>query len=127
MGSSVLTRHWWVMPVAGCDLQGTPLGQTTLGRSIGSRGLLAPGDAITSLGSEGTPITFGGTSAAVPFVTGTIALLWSEFPLAPAAELLSALGRARRRPSQVTIVPPLLDAWAAHQFMRGKSLVLERA
>jgi subtilisin family serine protease len=124
VGSSVLTRHPWVIPVAGCDLQGRPMGQTNLGNSIGRRGLLAPGEGVTSLGSEGEPITFGGTSAAAPFVTGAVALLWSEFSAAPAAELLLALGRARA-PSRATIVPPLLDAWAVHQFMLSKDFVIE--
>jgi subtilisin family serine protease len=121
VGSSVITRHPWVIPVGGCDLRGRPLDQSNLGSSIGRRGLLAPADNITSLGPEGKPITFGGTSAAAPFVTGALALLWSEFPDASAAELLLALGRARR-PSRATIVPPLLDAWAAYKFMLARAI-----
>lgn len=70
VGSSVITRHPWVVPVASCDLQGTPTGQSNLSSSVGRRGLLAPGEGITSLGSEGEPVTSGGTSAAAPFVTG---------------------------------------------------------
>src|SRR5262245_22830296 len=70
VGSSVITRHPWVIPVAGCDLQGRPLSQSNLGSSIGRRGILGPGDNITSLGSEGGPVSFGGTSAAAPVVTG---------------------------------------------------------
>jgi subtilisin family serine protease len=119
VGSSVLTRHPWVIPVAGCDLQGRLTDQSNLGGSIGKRGLLAPAEGITSLGSEGEPVTFGGTSAAAPFVTGTVALLWSEFPAAPAAELLLALGSARRG-CPVAIVPPLL-AWAAYQALLGRA------
>jgi subtilisin family serine protease len=119
VGSSVITRHSWVIPVAGCDLQGRPLSQSNLGRSIGRRGILAPGDNITSLEPEGMPATLGGTSIAAPFVTGALALLWSEFPIAPAAELLLAV-RGTRRPSRVAIVPPLLDGWSAHQFMLSR-------
>jgi subtilisin family serine protease len=119
VGSSVVTRHPWVVPVASCDLQGRPMGQSNLSSSIGRRGLLAPGEGITSLGSEGEPITSEGTSAAAPFVTGAFALLWSEFPIAAAAELLLAV-RGTRRPSRVAIVPPLLDGWLAHQFMLGR-------
>jgi subtilisin family serine protease len=104
VGSSAITRHPWVIPVAGCDLQGRPQSQSNLGSSIGRRGLLAPAEAITSLGSEGEPVTFGGTSVAAPFVTGAFALLRSEFPVAAAAELLLAV-RGIRRPSRV--VPPL--------------------
>jgi subtilisin family serine protease len=119
VGSSVITRHPWVIPVAGCDLQGRPQSQSNLGSSIGKRGLLAPAEAITSLGSEGEPVSFGGTSAAAPFVTGAFALLWSEFPDAAPAELLLAV-RGTRRLSHVGIVPPLLDAWSAYQVMLSR-------
>jgi subtilisin family serine protease len=116
VGSSVVTRHQWVIPVAACDLQGRPLSGSNLGRSIGRRGLSAPGENITSLGTRGKPHTSGGTSAAAPFVTGAIALLWSEFPVASAAEVKMAVTRVgmSRRP---TIVPPMLDAWAAYQMI----------
>jgi subtilisin family serine protease len=124
VGSSVVTRHPWVVPVGSCDLQGRPMGQSNLSNSIGRRGLLAPGEGITSLGSEGEPITSGGTSAAAPFVTGAFALLWSEFPVAPAAEMLLAV-RGTRRPSRVAVVPPLLDGWSAHQFMLGRGYTVD--
>jgi subtilisin family serine protease len=117
VGSSVITRHPWVIPVAGCDLQGRLFGQSNLGNSIGRRGVLGPGDNITSLGPDGSPVTFGGTSVAAPFVTGAVALLWSEFRQVPAAELLLAV-RGIRRPSRV--VPPLLDAWSAHKCMLSR-------
>jgi subtilisin family serine protease len=114
LGSSAMTRHPWVIPVAACDLQGRPINQSNFGRSIGRRGLRAPGDEITSLGANGRPLTLGGTSAATPFVTGTIALLWSLFPAATAAEVRFALTQAPRRNE---VVPPLLDAGAAYQVM----------
>jgi subtilisin family serine protease len=75
VGSSVLTRHPWVVPVAACDLQGRPLGQSNLSGSIGRNGRLAPGEGITSLGAEGEPITSGGTSVAAPFVTAAVAVV----------------------------------------------------
>jgi subtilisin family serine protease len=126
VGSSVITRHPWVIPVAACDRQGRPLGQSNLGNSIGKRGVLGPGDNITSLGSEGGPVTFGGTSVAAPFVTGTLALLWSEFPAGSATEVLLSV-RGNQRPGRITIVPPLLDAWSAHQFMlsRGSTATVD--
>lgn len=116
VGSSAITRHPWVIPVAGCDAQGKPLRESNLGGSIGTRGLSAPGENITSLGTNGKPRTLGGTSAAAPFVTGTIALLWSEFLGATAAQIKLAVIQdvmPRRR----SIAPPLLDAWAAYEVM----------
>ncbi|HEV2177133.1 MAG TPA: S8 family serine peptidase [Terriglobia bacterium] len=116
VGSSIITRHSWVIPVAACNPQGKPLRESNLGSSIGRRGLSAPGENVTSLGTNGKPQTFGGTSAAAPFVTGAIALLWSEFPGASAGEIKLAVTQAGipRRP---TVAPPVLDAWAAYQVM----------
>lgn len=116
LGSSVITRHPSVIPVAACDLQGRPLSQSNLGSSIGRRGLMAPGEGIMSLGTNGKPQTFGGTSAAAPFVTGAIALLWSEFPEARASQVKLAVTRCGGQPHKA-LVPPLLDAWAAYQVM----------
>jgi subtilisin family serine protease len=116
LGSSAITRHPWVIPVAACDSQGRPLSESNLGSSIGRRGLSAPGEKVTSLGTNGKPQTFGGTSAAAPFVTGAIALLWSEFPGAAAATIKLAVTQAGM-PRRGTIVPPVLDAWAAYQAM----------
>jgi subtilisin family serine protease len=116
VGSSAITRHPWVIPVAGCDIQGRPMSMSNLGSSIGRRGLSAPGDNITSLGPEGKPQSFGGTSAATPFVTGAIALLLSEFPRANAALVKLAVTQAST-PRRRAVVPPLLDAWASFRMM----------
>jgi subtilisin family serine protease len=117
VGSTAITCHPWVIPVVGYDLQGKPLNHSNLGSSIGRRGLGAPGDQITSIGANGKPLTMGGTSAAAPFVTGAIALLWSEFPTATATEIKLAATQAYL-PRRTTVVPPLLNAWAAYQVMR---------
>jgi subtilisin family serine protease len=116
LGGTAITRHSWVIPVIACDSAGRPTDASNLGSSIGKRGLSAPGDAITSLATGGKTLTMGGTSVATPFVTGAIALLWSAFPRATAAQLRFAItqGYAPRRP---TVVPRLLNAWAAYQFM----------
>jgi subtilisin family serine protease len=116
LGSSAITRHPWVIPVVACDLKGRSTNESNLGSFIGRRGLSAPGDAITSLSAEGQPLTLGGTSVAVPFVTGAIALLWSEFPNATAAHIKLAITQASTL-RRASVVPPLLDAAAAYQIL----------
>jgi subtilisin family serine protease len=120
VGSSAITHHRWVVPVAACDGQGRPSQETNLGNSIGRNGLSAPGVDITSLGPDGNSRSFRGTSAAAPFVTGAIALLWSEFPAARADQIRFAVTQANRN-QRGTIVPPLLNAWAAYQTLAGLS------
>jgi len=144
LGTSSITRHPWVIPVVACDLHGRPINESNLSGSIGTRGLSASGDGITSLGAEGQPLTLGGTSVAVPLVTGAIALLWSEFPAATAAQIKLAIARQPQNFRQTgvpiqtklaltraltlrraSVVPPLLDAEAAYQVLlagntRGK-------
>jgi len=103
------------------DLRGRPMDLSNLGASIGRRGLGAPGEAITSLGpTTAEPITMGGTSAATPFVTGAVALIWSEFPAATAAEVRSAAIWAAA-PRRTSIVPPLLNASAGYRAMSSGS------
>ena len=115
LGSSVITRHPWVIPVTASDLQGNLSPTSNIGNAIGKNGLSAPGEHIPSLGTDGKPRSIGGTSAATPFVTGTVALLWSEFPDASAGEIKAAVTQAHRR--RRTLVPPILDAQAATEMM----------
>jgi hypothetical protein len=111
VGSSVLTRHPWVISVAAYTSAGRILGASNLGRSIGAHGLGAPGDQIISLASGGGTIISGGTSAAAAFVTGAIGLLWSALPsVAP-----HALRAALRPESGRRIAPPMLDAGSIYQ------------
>jgi subtilisin family serine protease len=115
LGSSVITRHAWVIPVVAYGSDGHVLPLSNLGTSIGQRGIGAPGEHVTSLRAGGGTVTLGGTSVAAPFVTGTIALLWSCFPDASAAEIKLAVsgGSLRRR----AIVPPLVDAKQAYRTL----------
>lgn len=118
IGSTAMTENAQVLPVVAYDQRGKPMDQSNLGGSIGRRGLGGPGDRVISAGANGRPLALRGTSAAAPFVTGAIALLWSEFPSATASEIRKAItqGRAARR---TTVIPPLLDAWRAYQVLRG--------
>ncbi len=117
VGSTAITRHPWVIAVIACDWRGRPLNESNFGNSIGRRGLSAPGEGITSLGTDSKAVPSGGTSVAAPFVTGAIALVWSEFPDASAGLLRVAVTQAhtQRRP---TVVPALLNAWAIYAGMR---------
>ena len=120
LGSSVVTRHPWVIPVAGCDMNGQPTGHSNLGGSLGRAGLCAPGERVKSLSTAGGPTALTGTSFAAPFVTGAVALLWSQFPEATAADVRYAVTHCETRRRRA-VVPPLLDAWAAFEFMRSHS------
>lgn len=116
VGSSVITRHPWIISVAACNIHGNPISQSNLGSSIGRQGLRAPGEDIISLSSQEPFRRYGGTSVATPFVTGTIALLWSKFPHASAAEVKLAVTKSRNVKRR-SIVPPLLDAMDAYSFL----------
>lgn len=116
VGGSAITRHPWVIPVVSCDTRGRPTNGSNLGTSIGRRGLRALGENVTSLGTDGQCLTLGGTSVAAPFVTGAIALLWSEFSLASSAQVKLAVTNTSM-PRHASIVPPLLDAEAAYRTL----------
>jgi subtilisin family serine protease len=114
VGGTTITSHPWVIAVAGCDASGKPVKQSNLGRSIGQNGLRAPGEQVTSLGADRPSLTLGGTSVAAPFVTGAIALVWSQLPAASGAQIRLAFHQAHVR-GRASVTPPLLDAWAAYQ------------
>lgn len=121
VGSSSLLRHPWVLPVIAYDSYERPLSLSNLSASIGRRGIGAPGSDVTSLAASGKTLTMSGTSAATPFVTGTLALLWSIFPNASphdiyAAVLHSSAQGQRRR----GIVPPLLNAGQALHSLQNR-------
>ncbi|WP_448620051.1 S8 family peptidase [Geodermatophilus sp. URMC 65] len=116
VGSSALTRHAGVIPVAAFDSRAVLMRQSNVGIEVGKRGLGGPGEGITSLACNGPPITLAGTSFAAPFVTGTIALLWSLFPSANAAEIRYSLRAGAAKWSR-SVIPPLLDAWGAYRTL----------
>ena len=110
VGSSAVTQHPWVIPVAACDAEGRVTRESNLGRTIGSRGLLAPADARVG-------DAFRGTSVAAAHVTGVAALLWSLFPTAPASAVHAAL---RPDASAPRMVPPRLDASMSYKTLSAQ-------
>lgn len=118
VGSTIITRHPWVIPVVACDDDGRALAVSNVGASIGRNGLRAPGQSVRSLKASGGHTTLSGSSVAAPFVAGAGALLWSIFPDASPAQVRAALtaGVASRHRS---LIPPLLDARAAYRVLAG--------
>lgn len=120
IGHSPMASHPAVVPVTASDARGQPTSETNLGRTIGQRGVSAPGEHIVGLRPDGTRAVFGGTSAAAPFVTGAIALLYSLLPDLDRERLIWALTRARR--GRGALVPVPLDGWAAYQMLTGERI-----
>ena len=99
----------WIIPVVACDLEGRPEPLSNISPSIAKRGSMAPGMHITSTFAGGGFRQSSGTSFATPFVSGTMALLWSLFKDASAHELVLSLRNVTDRRSG-RIFPTLCDA-----------------
>lgn len=108
LGAVPLFKHPWVIPVVACDANGRMDNSSNLGASIARQGLMAPGVGVTSTAASGDYTTLQGSSMAVPFVTGTLALLWSLHPNVPAGVLRRAILQPTRKRQH--LVPPLLHA-----------------
>ena len=80
---------------------------------------MAPGMNITSILSGGGFTRHSGTSFAVPFLTGTIALLWSIFPKATATNIVNSIKMAANRNPR-TVIPALLNAQGAFEMLKGQ-------
>ena len=50
LGSSSLTRHPWVIPVAAFGMTNRPLARSNLGATVGRRGVGGPGEQVRELG-----------------------------------------------------------------------------
>ena len=86
IGGTVITRHPWVIPVAACDYAERPDARVESGPFYWAARFAGAGRPDYQPRRRRQPLTLGGTSVAAPFVTGAIALLWSEFPAATAAK-----------------------------------------
>ena len=115
IGSISLINHQWPIPVTLCDENGhvTPL--SPFGPSIGNRGIMAPGENIISTYPRERYGYMSGTSFAVPFVTGTLALLLSIFPKATSAQLIYVMRLCFSR--RHAIIPKLLNAKVAYDTL----------
>lgn len=118
IGHNPLINHPWIIPVVACDEQGRPTSESNLGPSMRNRGLMAPGVNITSASPGRRYTSMSGTSVAAPFVSGAIALLWSEFPNATAAEIKHSIIIAAAAKHHHSIIPPLLNAEKALQILK---------
>lgn len=118
IAGSTITSHPAVLPVAAGDTSGRAIASSNLSLSCARRGLLAPGAGITATDASGQSVVVEGTSVAAPFVTGCAALLFSLTPAASCHDVMEAMlgPRSRRR----GLVPPMLDAWSAHRFIRAR-------
>jgi subtilisin family serine protease len=118
IGNISLINHHWLIPVVACSEDGRLDPSSNFGASIGNRGVMAPGVHIKSTFPGGEYTHMSGTSVAAPFVTGSIALLWSIFPNATPARIMKSITidtSFKRR----SIVPPLLDVGAAWNRLKN--------
>ncbi len=118
IGHNPLFDHPWVIPAAACDSNGKLLPGSNIGKSIGQRGLLAPGKDIISTYSNGGYTKLSGTSMAVAFVAGNIAKLWSEFPDVSGKEIRDAILITGKR--RTSVVPPILDFSKSQSLLKSK-------
>lgn len=117
VGRGMLFEHPWVIPVTACDQHGHMLETSNIGTTTGRQGLMAPGVDVLSTASQGGHTQMSGTSVAAPFVTGTIALLWSLNPGKSAGEIRRAILRPDM--PRRSIVPPLLNGEASLQALQS--------
>lgn len=95
--------------VTACDSMGLPSTDSNLGgKNSLSMSIMAPGvDILTTVPNKGY-LSVSGSSIATPFITGTIALVFSLFPNLSSLELKNILSETHKKAR--TIIPPLLDA-----------------
>jgi subtilisin family serine protease len=119
IGNISLINHEWVIPVASCDENSQFDPTSNFGPSIGKRGIMAPGVNIRSTYPGEKYTIMSGTSFAAPFVTGSIALLWSVFPNASPAAIIQSLTRETSFSHPRSIIPSLLNVEAAWNKLKN--------
>ncbi|MBE0476524.1 MAG: cell wall-binding repeat-containing protein [Coriobacteriia bacterium] len=84
--------------------------------------LVAPGQYVWGVGRDGRTLAYSGTSLATPIVSGTLALLWSLVPAAPAEGVVDAMlsTAVDYPPDAPDGIDPYyghgrVDAWAAYR------------
>jgi subtilisin family serine protease len=118
MGYFSILNNPWIIPVVACDPEGRPEPYSNISPSIAKYGLMAPGINVTSASAGGGFRQLSGTSFATPFVTGTMALLWSLFKDASAHELVLSLRNVTSSRSN-KIFPPLCDAQKSESILEA--------
>jgi subtilisin family serine protease len=73
------------------------------------------------LDPDGSARIFTGSSAATPFVSGTVALVMELLPDLDAVAIRHALLAPHEQRSLRTVVPPLLDAWGTYLRLASRS------
>lgn len=119
IGSISLINHNWLIPVAACKEDGRLDPTSNFGSSIGNRGVMAPGTNIISTYPGGQYTHMSGTSFAAPFVTGSIALLWSIFPNAAPAAIINSITQGTSFFNRRSIIPPLLNVEAVWNKLKN--------
>jgi subtilisin family serine protease len=119
IGSISLINNQWIIPVASCDEINKFHPMSNFGRSIGNRGIMAPGVNIKSAYPGGTYSYLSGTSFAAPFVTGTVALLWSLFKRFSARSIKYALTMDLTNNPRRSILPKMLNAENAYFMLKS--------
>jgi subtilisin family serine protease len=115
LGYASILYHPWVIPVVSCDEFGKISDISNLGSLIAKKGIMAPGTNIKSIIPNNKYSYMSGTSFAAPFVTGTIALLWSIFRNASSTDIISAIIKTDVSSNRRSLIPPLVNAELAYK------------